>query len=71
MTLELLIGTESELYYLVATFVTLAILSANYFYLVSYISCDSHVSVVYMCCLVTAIKSLLDVLYCRVTALDK
>ena len=54
-----------------STFVTSAILSADYFYLVSYISSDGHFSEVYLDCLVTALKSLLDVPYCRVTALDK
>ena len=53
------------------TFVTSAILSADYFCLVSYISSDAHFSEVYLDCLVTALKSLLDVPYCRVTALDK
>ena len=53
------------------TFVTSAILSADYFCLVSYISSDGHLSEVYLDCLVTALKSLLDVPYCRVTALYK
>ena len=53
------------------TFVRSAILSADYFCLVSYISSDGHFSVVYLDCLVTALKSLLDVLYCSGTALDK
>ena len=53
------------------TFATPAILSAHYFCLVSYISSDGHFSEVYLDCLVTALKSLLDVSYCRVTALDK
>ena len=76
------------------TFVTLVILSADYFCLVSYISSNGHFSEVYLVmrllafrsatskslfcgskvylnCLVTALKSLLDVLCCRVTALDK
>ena len=53
------------------TFVTSAILAANYFCLVSCISSDGHSSEVYLDCLVTASKTLLDVLYCRVTALDK
>ena len=53
------------------TFVTSAILSADYYWLVSYISSDSHFSDVYLDCLVTALKSLLDVPYCRVVALDK
>ena len=48
-----------------------ATLSADYFCLVSYISSDGHFSEVYIACLVTALKSLLDVLYCRVIALDK
>ena len=46
---------ESELHCLVATFVTSAILSADYFCLVSYISSDGHFSVVYLYCLVTAL----------------
>ena len=58
-------------YSLVTTFVTSAILSADYFCLVSYISSDGHFSEVYLGCLVTALKSFLDVPYCRVTALDK
>ena len=53
------------------TFVTSAILVADYFCLVSYISSDSHFSEVYLDCLGTAVKNLLDVLNCRVTALDK
>ena len=53
------------------TFVTSAILAANYFCLVSYISSDGHFSEFYLDCLVTALKGLLDVLFCRVTALDK
>ena len=52
------------------TFVTSAILSAEYVCLVSYISSDGHFSEVNIDCLVTAPKSLLDVLYCRVTALN-
>ena len=48
-----------------------AILSADNFCLVSYISRDGHFSEVYLDCLVTALKSLLGVLYCKVTALDK
>ena len=52
-------------------FLTLAILAADYFCLVSYISSDGHFSEVYLDCLVPALKSLLAVLYCRVTALDK
>ena len=60
-----------ELHCLVTTFVTSAILSADCFCLLSYISSDGHFSEVYLDCLVTALKSLLDVLYCRVTALDK
>ena len=48
-----------------------AILSADYFCLVSYISSDGNFSEVYLDCLVTALKSLLDVPYCRATALDK
>ena len=52
------------------TFATSAILSADYFCLVSYISSDRHFSEVYLDCLVKALKSLLDALYCRVTALD-
>ena len=65
------IGTESELHCLVTTFVTSAILSADYFCLVSYISSDGLFSEVYLDYLVTALKNLLDVPYCRVTALDK
>ena len=53
------------------TFVTSAILSADYFCLVFYISSDCNFLEVYLDCLVTALKSLLDVPYCRVTALDK
>ena len=53
------------------TFVMSAILSADYFCLLSCISSDGHFSEVYLDCLVPALKSLLDVLYCRVTALDK
>ena len=53
------------------TFVRTAVLSADYFCLVSYISSEGHFAVVYLYCLVTALKSLLDVLYYRVTALDK
>ena len=52
------------------TFVTSAILFADYFCLVSYISSDGHFSEVYLDCLVTACKGVLDVVYCRVTALD-
>ena len=51
------------------TFVKSAILAG--FCLVSFISSDGHISEVYLDCLVTALKSLLDVLYCRMTALDK
>ena len=53
------------------TFVTSVILAAGFFCLVSYISSDSHFSEVYLDRLVTALESLLDVLYCRVTALNK
>ena len=52
-------------------FVTSAILAADLFCLVGYISSDGHFSEVYLDSLVTAFKSMLDVLYCRVTALDK
>ena len=52
------------------TFVTSAILSADYFCLVSYISIDGHLSEVHLDCLVTALKSLLDVVHRRVTVLD-
>ena len=52
------------------TFATSAILSADYFCLVSYSSSDDHFSEVYLDCLVTALKGLLDMLYCRVTAFD-
>ena len=45
------------------TFVTLAILSADYFCLESYISSNGHLSEVHVDCLVTALKSLLDVVY--------
>ena len=48
-----------------------AMLSADYLCLVSYISSDDHFSEIYLDCFVTALKSLLDVLYCRATALDK
>ena len=41
-------GTESELHFLVTTFVRSAILSADSFCLVSYISSDGHFSVVYL-----------------------
>ena len=51
------------------TFVISTILAADYFCL-SYISSDSHLSEVYLDCLLTALQSLLDVLYCRVTDLD-
>ena len=53
------------------TFVTSAVLSAGYFCLVSYISSDGQFSEFYLDCLVTALKSLLDVPYCKVTAHDK
>ena len=53
------------------TFVTLAILSADYICLVSYISSDGHFSEVYQDCCVTALKIMLEMPYCRVTALDK
>ena len=56
---------------LVTTSSRSAILSANYLCLVSYMSNDGHFSQVYLYCLVTALKSLLNMLYCRVTALDK
>ena len=52
-------------------FVRSVILFAGYFCLVNYISSDGYFAVVYLYCLVTALKSVLDVLYCRVTALDK
>ena len=48
-----------------------AILAAEYFCLESYISGDGHFSEVYLDCLGKALKSLLDVLYCRATALNK
>ena len=63
MTATIKIGTESELHCLVTTFVRSDILSAEYVCLVSYISSDGHFSEVYLDCLVTALKSLLDVLY--------
>ena len=53
------------------TFITSALLSADYFCLVSCISSGGHFSEVYLDCLVTALKILLDVPYCRMTALDK
>ena len=53
------------------TFVTSTILSADYFCFVSYISNEGHFSEVYLDCLMAALKSLLDVPYCRVSALDK
>ena len=53
-----------------STFVISAILSADYFCLVSYVSDDGHFPKVYLDCMVTALASLLDVLYCRVTALE-
>ena len=64
--LECLIGTESELLCHATTF-------ADYFGLVSYmyISSDANFSEIYQDWLVTALKSLIDVLCCRVTALDK
>ena len=50
------------------------ILAADCFCLVSYISSDSssdsHFSEVYLDCLVTALESLLDMVYCLVTALE-
>ena len=52
-------------------FITSAILAADYFCLVRYISSDGNCSEVYLDCLMTALKCWLDVLYCRVTALDK
>ena len=42
--LECLTGTEKELYCLVTTFATSAILFIDYFCLVSYISYDGHFS---------------------------
>ena len=68
---SLYIKTESELYCLVNIFVTSALLFADYLCSVSYISSDGHFSEVYLDCLVIALKSSIDVLYCRVTALDK
>ena len=59
------------LHCLVTTFVRSALLVADYFCLVSYITSDSHFSEVYLDCPVTALKSLLDVLYRRMTAFDK
>ena len=53
------------------TFVTSAILSADYFCLVSYTFPVMVSSQKYIDSLVTALKNLLDVLHCRVTALDK
>ena len=53
------------------TFVRSAILSADYFCLLSYISSDGHFLVVYLYCRVTALKNLLGELYYRVTALNK
>ena len=50
--------------------VTSAILSAAFFCFVSYISSDGHFSEVYLDCLVTALRSLLDVPHRRVTAPD-
>ena len=64
-------GAESELHCLVTTFIRSAILSADYFCCGSCFSSDGHFSVVYLYCLVTVLKSLLDVLYYRVTALNK
>ena len=49
------------------TFGKSAILAADYFCLES----SLKFSEVYLDCLVTALKSLLDVLYCGVTAFDK
>ena len=51
------------------TFVTSAILSADNICLVSYISSDGHLSEVHLDRLVTALKSLIDVVYGRGTAL--
>ena len=53
------------------TSVTSAILSADYFCLMSYISSDGHFAELFLDSLVTSLKSLLDVPHCRVTALDK
>ena len=53
------------------TFVRSAILCAGYFCLVSHISSDGDFFVVYLYCFVTDLKSLLNVFYCSVTALDK
>ena len=53
----MIIGIESELHYLVTTFVTSAILAGDCFGLVSYISSDGHFSEVYLDCLVTARNS--------------
>ena len=48
-----------------------AVLAADYFCLESYISSDGYFSEVHLDCLITVLKSLLDVLFYRVTALDK
>ena len=53
------------------TFARSAIPSADYFCLVSYICSYGQFLEVNLDCLVTALESLLDMLYCRVTALDK
>ena len=53
------------------TFVTSAIASADFVCYMSYISSDGHFSEVYLDCLVISLKSLLDIMYCRVTTLDK
>ena len=58
-------------YTVLCLFIRLITLSADYFCLVSYISSDRHFSEVYVDCLPTALKSFLDVLDWRVTALDK
>ena len=50
-------------YSLVTTLITSALLPADYFCLVSYLSSDGHFSEVYLDCLVTALKSLIDVPY--------
>ena len=54
--LELLIGTESELHSLVTHFAKSAILFADKLCLAVYISSDGHLSVVYLYCLVIALK---------------
>ena len=50
--------------------VTSVILSADYFCLESYVYSDGHFLEIYLDCLVTALNRLLNVVHCRMTALD-